>query len=410
MSLEVPSSPTPTVPRRARRRRWLARAGQSERVRPLLDAELSPIWEVQPAAAHVSSVPGLWRRDAIFRRALAVSDILACLLTLALTLLLVDGSAVRPRPAIVLVAPFIVLVSKSFGLYDRDQHRLRKTTIDEAPTIFQLVLVFVLTVWLTEAVLLVEPLSRTQVLTMAIVGFVVVMGCRSVTRALVRSFTPPERCLVVGGGADARRTFQRLDSSGINAIMVAQVEVPARGDLESGSEQAIEDSAVLARAIEVHGAERVIIAPGGADEDQVLHCIRLVTALGVKVSVLPRLLEVVGSSSVFDDVDGLTLLGVRQFGLVEVLAVPQAGDGHRRRRLRRWSCWRRCFVLMAVAIKLDSRGPVVLRADSYRAPGKAVCHGQVPLDGAGRGALKDQIREIRTRPRAACSRSRPIPG
>ena len=43
--------------------------------------------------------------------------------------------------------------------------------------------------------------------------------------------------------------------------------------------------------------------------------IRLVMALGVKVSVLPRLLEVVGSSSTFDDIEGMWLLGVRQYGL-----------------------------------------------------------------------------------------------
>jgi exopolysaccharide biosynthesis polyprenyl glycosylphosphotransferase len=392
VSLEAPSSQAPTVPRRARRRRRLARAGDGERVRPLLDAELSPIWETQPAAARVSSVPGVCRRDAIFRRALALSDVLACLLTLALTLLLVDGAAARPRPAIVLVAPFVVLVSKSFGLYDRDQHRLRKATIDEAPTIFQLVLVFVLTVWLAEAVLLADPLSRAQVLTMATVGFVLVMGCRSVTRAVVRSFTPPERCLVVGCAADARRTFQRLDSSGINAVMVAQVEVPARSDPDSGSEQAMQDSAALTRAIEAHGAERVVIAPGGADEDQVLHCIRLVTALGVKVSVLPRLLEVVGSSSVFDDVDGLTLLGVRQFGLSKSSQLLK-----RSMDIVGAACGlvllAPFFVLMAAAIKLDSRGPVFFVQTRIGRRGKRFAMVKFRSMVPGADELKDQIRQ-----------------
>jgi lipopolysaccharide/colanic/teichoic acid biosynthesis glycosyltransferase len=37
--------------------------------------------------------------------------------------------------------------------------------------------------------------------------------------------------------------------------------------------------------------------------------------MGVRVSILPRLFEVVGSSVAFDDIDGLTMLGVRRFGL-----------------------------------------------------------------------------------------------
>jgi exopolysaccharide biosynthesis polyprenyl glycosylphosphotransferase len=59
----------------------------------------------------------------------------------------------------------------------------------------------------------------------------------------------------------------------------------------------------------------VIIAPSGADSDGILDAIRLVKALGVKVSVVPRLLEVVGSTAEFDEIDGITLLGVRRYGL-----------------------------------------------------------------------------------------------
>jgi exopolysaccharide biosynthesis polyprenyl glycosylphosphotransferase len=116
----------------------------------------------------------------------------------------------------------------------------------------------------------------------------------------------------------------------------------------------------LAHLIADHQVERVIIAPDGHDQDEIIHGIRLIKALGVKVSVLPRLLEVVGSSSTFEDVDGLTLLGVRQHGasrssealkrlmdlvgavIVVVLFAP-------------------LMLLLAVAIKLDSRGPVLFR-------------------------------------------------
>jgi exopolysaccharide biosynthesis polyprenyl glycosylphosphotransferase len=47
----------------------------------------------------------------------------------------------------------------------------------------------------------------------------------------------------------------------------------------------------------------------------VVNLIRAAKAVGVRVSVLPRMLEVVGSAVEFDDVDGMTMLGVRRFGL-----------------------------------------------------------------------------------------------
>jgi exopolysaccharide biosynthesis polyprenyl glycosylphosphotransferase len=59
----------------------------------------------------------------------------------------------------------------------------------------------------------------------------------------------------------------------------------------------------------------VVIAPAGAQGNETLDLIRMAKHAGVRVSVLPRLLDVVGSSVEFDHVDGLTMLGVRRFGL-----------------------------------------------------------------------------------------------
>ena len=61
---------------------------------------------------------------------------------------------------------------------------------------------------------------------------------------------------------------------------------------------------------------RIILAPTTTDTSEVTELIRVAKAVGVRVSVLPRMFEVVGSAVEFDDVDGLTMLGVRRFGLV----------------------------------------------------------------------------------------------
>jgi lipopolysaccharide/colanic/teichoic acid biosynthesis glycosyltransferase len=82
--------------------------------------------------------------------------------------------------------------------------------------------------------------------------------------------------------------------------------------------------------------------------------------MGLRVSVLPRLPEVVGSSVELDDVDGITLLGMRRFGLTRSSdAVKRSFDfvGAGLTLLALTPL----LAAIAVAIKLDSRGPVLFR-------------------------------------------------
>ena len=46
--------------------------------------------------------------------------------------------------AFVAAIPLVVVVSKIGGLYDRDEHLLRKTTLDEAPALFQVATLYTL--------------------------------------------------------------------------------------------------------------------------------------------------------------------------------------------------------------------------------------------------------------------------
>ena len=71
----------------------------------------------------------------------------------------------------------------------------------------------------------------------------------------------------------------------------------------------------LARVVAEHDVHRVIVAGDAAAHQRVLDVIQGAKAMGVRVSVLPRMFEVVGSSAAFDYLDGLTILGVRRFGL-----------------------------------------------------------------------------------------------
>jgi exopolysaccharide biosynthesis polyprenyl glycosylphosphotransferase len=109
-----------------------------------------------------------------------------------------------------------------------------------------------------------------------------------------------------------------------------------------------------------HAIERVIVAPMYEGGEDVVDIIRLTTACGVRVAVLPRLLEVIGSSVEFDDLGGQAVLGVRGFGL--------SPSSRLLKRLLDLAVTTVALVVLApflliaaIAVKLSSPGPVLFR-------------------------------------------------
>ena len=91
-----------------------------------------------------------------------------------------------------------------------------------------------------------------------------------------------------------------------------------------------------------------------------LNLVRTLKAIGVRVSVLPRLLEVVGSSVEFDDLHGVTVMGVRRFELTRSSAAVKRTFDLLGASLGLLAV-SPLLAVIAVAIKLDSRGPVFFR-------------------------------------------------
>jgi exopolysaccharide biosynthesis polyprenyl glycosylphosphotransferase len=336
---------------------------------PVADAALpadfssSPAWETAPASRGVASAAGVRDRDGILRRSLAISDAVAAVVAVAFVLNpVIWGPGMGLRVFDVLLVPFVIFAAKAIGLYDRDQHVLRKTTLDEVPSLIYLSVLYALTVWLAEAALFRGWLSRPQVFTLALATFALVTAGRAFARMVVTRVTSPERCLIVGDPAETERILTKLETSpGVSATIVGRASMrfhERRG--RRHSDRAL-DGDELARVVVAHDIERVIVAPDGHDEEEILDAIRLIKALGIKVSVLPRLLEVVGSSSTFEDVDGITLLGVRQYGvfsrssaaLKRTMDIVGASIGV--------ILLGPLLLSLALIVKLDSRGPVFFR-------------------------------------------------
>jgi exopolysaccharide biosynthesis polyprenyl glycosylphosphotransferase len=116
----------------------------------------------------------------------------------------------------------------------------------------------------------------------------------------------------------------------------------------------------LREIVRRHYVHRVIFAPTTTDAADTLDLIRVAKSAGVRVSVLPRLFEAVGSSVEFDQLDGLTMLGVRRFGLSRFSRLVKRGFDLVGASVA-LILFAPLMTAIAVTIRLDSPGPVFFR-------------------------------------------------
>ena len=251
-------------------------------------------------------------------------------------------------------------------------------------------------VWLADGALIEGFLGRDQVLGLWGLFFALMLASRAFARTLSRAITKTERCLVVGDPRAADRLQASFDKrSSFNATVVGRVRLPNEesSPLSEESSPPSEESApssessfsgfprreaqtpelgdvdVLGLVLAKHDIHRVIIAPLTSDSEEILHAVRLVKSMGVKVSVLPRLFEVIGSSVDFDNVEGVQLLGIRRGGLslsswVLKRSMDLAGASLGLLVLSP------LLLTVALAIKLTSPGPVFFRQPRIGRDGK----------------------------------------
>jgi exopolysaccharide biosynthesis polyprenyl glycosylphosphotransferase len=329
------------------------------------------------------SQAGVRDRDRLFRRALAWADAIAAGLALLVAVSVLGDD--RLRLASIGALPLALAVSKVIGIADRDCVVLRRSTLDEAPELFQLATLYALATWLLQGVLIDGHLSQLQVAGLWFVLFAMLVGARAAARALVRSVAPAERCLLLGEPQTTQRIARKLaEVRGIKTTVVASLPL--------GAADAASHQRAIERAVRAGAVHRVILAPRGGESDDMLEVIRLVKALGVKVSVLPRILEVVGSSAAYDTLHGLPVLAVRRFGLSRPSWRLKRSIDVTGALVGLIAC-APIMVAIALAIRLDTPGSVLFRQKRVGRGGRhfALLKFRTMVDGAD--ALKDALRD-----------------
>jgi len=287
----------------------------------------------------------LGRRDYLIRRLLALADAASILVALV-GMVLISGRADWDHLLWgLLIIPIWIGLLAVYGLYNRDIKRISHSTVDDIPWIAHAVLVGCLLTWLYFHLLPIPKLVFFDVLLLGGIGALTLLLLRSLTRGLAIRALGPERVLFIG---DHPMEF----------LMNKMTAHPEYGLKPVGVVSASSHS--LDEAIDLFDADRIVLCEPDLKEHELLALIHRCRELSLKVSVLPQLFSALGPSVEVDDVEGVTVLGInppvlsrssrglkRAFDLTAAVVVL--------------ALCAPLFAVIALAIKLDSRGPVFFR-------------------------------------------------
>jgi exopolysaccharide biosynthesis polyprenyl glycosylphosphotransferase len=329
--------------------------------------------------ADSQAVRDVRRRERIYRRMLAGADALVAVIAVFATFAMIGGYGLRP--GYLLVAPLIVLAAKIGGLYDRDELVIEHSTLNELPRLINLTAMFTLVFWLSRHYLVLGAPRTIDLLTLWLLMTLGLIVGRSSARELARRSAPIERCLLVG----RRSVFGELESKFAEYPRVSLVGVVKTEEIAS-------DHVRLREVAERDNIHRIVIDTDAASPTETFGIVRAANATGLQVSLLPSMLAAVGGSVVFDDVGGLVLMGVPRFGLnrsSQVLKRTFDLVGAALGAL----LFAPLMAMIAIAIKLDSPGPVLFRQTRVGRGGEPflVLKFRSMIDGAD--VLKDSLRQ-----------------
>ena len=295
-------------------------------------------------------------RESVFRRCLALADMTAVSISLVASAILLGDDQLTVW--ILAVPPAFVLVAKAMGLYDRDEHLLHRTTLDEVPGLFAIATLGTLLIWFLGDALVDGDLGRRQMVGTWLLLTGSLITLRASARALATHVTPPERCLLVGSPAAGRILNTQFSiTSSLNAELV---RVIPHAEISNGNDLDDWFGPELGPTLDAYSVDRVILSVEHVEDEALLYIIRELKQFGVKVSVLPPASRIAGPSVEPDHLHGITLLGMRRFEFSRSSALIK----------RSFDVLASVFALIllspvllavTVAIKLDSRGPVLFR-------------------------------------------------
>lgn len=319
----------------------------------LVEAEAeAPRW--QQTARQLDDESRL--RERRLRRALSLADAIALGIALLMSVGLASTDPLTPFALLLL--PALAAAAKILGLYEGDDQRIRKTTVEEIPRLAQLGALLVLGVWLADDLLIGGPAGKAQAIVLGLAFVVAAVVGRGAARKLINRRLPRERCLFVGDDRSYIRLHTIFERHDLSADLVAGIPIHEKM-IDGGSDVAGKRQALL-ELIARAGAHRLIIGPHSFTNAMTFELLEAARQAGTRVSLLPDMLEVVGSSVDFDDLYGVTLLGVRHSQLSRSSRLLKRGFDFAGAAIALIAA-APVMAVVAIAIGLDRSGPVLFR-------------------------------------------------
>lgn len=265
---------------------------------------------------------------------------------------------------------WVVTLARSRSL----NSRLRRSLLDDLPPVLNRVLIVSMLVALGASLFWLDPNQAGLVLVAAAVGSVAFPVFRGFGYALLSRGDAQHRVLIIGAGNIGTRVA-RLLSEGYHPEMKVvgfldkePLERP-QGDDESGI-PVLGSSYDLPEVLRDHGVDKLIIAFSRAPHRRILEMIWECDRQGVDVSIVPRFFEATTVQSTVENVAGMPLMHLNRERLMGLNALLKRTFDVAATVAGLLVIWPLLLVL-AVAIKLDSPGPLIFAQKRVGCDGRA---------------------------------------
>jgi exopolysaccharide biosynthesis polyprenyl glycosylphosphotransferase len=300
------------------------------------------------------------RRGMVLGRMLFFGDMVAALCAGTIAALAFDPSLTDAGVFLVGLAILWPFAAFSIGLYRGEQLASWASAVSEVPRGFVGVL---LITWPTFGLAELAGLSPATAVAFVTVGSIAIFGAfsRTIVRAsLHRDPALRQRTLILGSGLVAGQLVQKIRQNAQFGLIPVGIVDDDVHDVGTPDLPWLGRFADLETIIEAQNIDRVIIAFSRVDHEHLLQAIRACRDAGVSVDVVPRLFEFLDGVRALDQIGGMPLLSIG----VPVLASSSmaakrvldiAGS------LGLLVLFSPLMVATAIAIKVESRGPVFFR-------------------------------------------------
>jgi len=269
------------------------------------------------------------------------------------------------------VLPLWIALFNTYGLYAAGLRRVGYATSDDIPGLAHAFLAGTVVMWLYFQATPAGRLAFGELLVFVGTAFTLVLLLRFGVRAYTLRALGPERVMFVGSGPMTPILVRQMRSQrdyGMEPVAMLRRPENERWPLplEDVGELAETDAAA---AIAYYAIDRVIVSAEGIEDEGLLELVSVCRSVGVKISAVPSLAAMMGPAATIDHMDGITLIGIN---------TPSLARSHRLVKRTMDIVGASMLLLLsspllvccAIAVKLDSPGPILFRQKRIGKAGK----------------------------------------